>query len=87
MNSLIRLLHRDTQGVVLKKTASGSITMTPTSSNGSGNWTGNSLTGTMTSITNPGNAYVLNKGSQGVGFYKLSASGTIDANQWTQGWE
>ena len=69
------------QGVVLKKTASGSITMTPTSSNGSGNWTGNSLTGTMTSITNPGNAYVLNKGAGGVGFYRLSDTGTIGANK------
>ena len=70
------------QGVVLKQTASGSITMTPTSSNGSGNWTGNSLTGTMTSITNPGNAYVLNyKAATGAGFYKLSASGTIGANK------
>ena len=70
------------QGVVLKKTASGNITMTPTSSNGSGDYSGNSLTGTMTSITNPGNAYVLNyKAATGAGFYKLSASGTIGANK------
>ena len=70
------------QGVVLKKTASGSITMTPTSSNSSDDYSGNSLVGTMTNITNPGNAYVLNyKAATGAGFYKLSASGTIDANK------
>ena len=70
------------QGVVLKKTTSGSITMTPTSSNGSGDYSGNSLTGTMTNITNPGNAYVLNyKAAKGAGFYKLSSGGTIGANK------
>ena len=70
------------QGVVLKKTASGSITMTPTSSNSSDDYSGNSLTGTMTSITNPGNAYVLNyKAATGAGFYKLSSGGTIGANK------
>ena len=68
------------QGVVLKSTAA-SITMTPNASASAGDYSTNSLTGTMTSITNPGNAYVLNKGSQGVGFYKLSASGTIGANK------
>ncbi len=68
------------QGVVLKSTAA-SITMTPNASASAGDYSGNSLIGTMTSITNPGYAYVLNKGSQGVGFYKLSASGTIDANK------
>ena len=70
------------QGVVLKKTASGSITMTPTSSNSSDDYSGNSLVGTMTSITNPGNAYVLNyKAATGAGFYKLKATGTIGANK------
>ena len=68
------------QGVVLKSTAA-SITMTPNASASAGDYSTNSLTGTMTSITNPGNAYVLNKDSQGVGFYKLSTSGTIDANK------
>ena len=68
------------QGVVLKN-SSASITMTSTTSESSDDYSGNSLIGTMTSITNPGNAYVLNKDSQGVGFYKLSASGTIDANK------
>ena len=69
------------QGVVLKKTTSGSITMTPTSSNSSDDYSGNSLVGTMTNITNPGNAYVLNKKEAGIGFYKLSATGTIGANK------
>ena len=73
------------QGVVLKKTASGSITMTPTSSNSSDDYSGNSLVGTMTNITNPGNAYVLNyKAATGVGFYKLKSAidgGTIGANK------
>lgn len=35
----------------------------------------------MSTITNPGNAYVLNKGSQGIGFYKLSESGIITAGK------
>ena len=68
------------QGVVLKN-SSASITMTPTTSESSDDYSGNSLIGTMTSITNPGNAYVLNKDSQGVGFYKLSTGGTIGANK------
>ena len=37
--------------------------------------------GTTASIENPGNAYVLNKGSQGVGFYKLADGKTIGANK------
>ena len=69
------------QGVVLKSTAA-SITMTPNASASAGDYSGNSLVGTMTSITNPGNAYVLNyKAATGAGFYKLSASGTIGANK------
>ena len=70
------------QGVVLKKTTSGSITMTPTSSNSSDDYSGNSLVGTMTNITKPGNASVLNyKEATGAGFYKLSSGGTIGANK------
>ena len=43
---------------------------------------GNSLVGTSHSISNPGNAYVLNyKTSRGVAFYKLSSTGTIGANK------
>ena len=68
------------QGVVLKST-SGSITMTRTNATPAGDFSGNSLTGTMSRLTNPGNAYVLNKGTNGVGFYRLASSGTIGANK------
>ena len=68
------------QGVVLKST-SGSITMTRTHTAPAGDCSGDSLTGTMSSLTNPGNAYVLNKGTNGVGFYRLASSGTIGANK------
>ena len=69
------------EGVVLKNTTTGSITMTlDTETTPAGDFTGNSLKGTMTSITNPGNAYVLN-GKNGAGFYKLSDGGTIGANK------
>jgi hypothetical protein len=82
MTEITDRIVKSGQGVVLKKTASGSITMTPTSSNSSGDYSDNSLVGTMTNITNPGNAYVLNyKAATGAGFYKLSASGTIGANK------
>ena len=69
------------KGVVLKNTTTGSITMTKTETAPNVDYSGSSLTGTMTSITNPGNAYVLNNGTQGVGFYKLSSGGTIGANK------
>ena len=72
------------KGVVLKNTTTSSITMTPTATDSEGDYSGNSLTGTMTSITNPnpGHTYVLGKKDDtGVGFYKLSDSGTIGANK------
>ncbi|GEM_PF-3157977 len=81
MTEITDRIVKSGQGVVLKKTTSGSITMTPTSSNSSDNYSGNSLVGTMTNITNPGNAYVLSKKNGVVGFYKLSGSGTIGANK------
>ena len=68
------------QGVVLKST-SGSITMTRTNAAPAGDFSRNSLTGTMSSLTNPGKAYVLNRGANGVGFYRLASSGTIGANK------
>lgn len=80
MTEITDRIVKSGQGVVLKN-SSASITMTPTTSESSDDYSGNSLIGTMTSITDPGNAYVLNKGSKGVGFYKLSGSGTIDANK------
>ncbi len=76
------------QGVVLKQTtessnATATVVMLPTTSSSTFDYSGNnSLTGTMTSITNPGNAYVLNyKEATGVGFYKLSDTGTIGAQK------
>ena len=66
------------EGVVLKSNT-GSITLTPTIA--TADYKGNSLVGTTASIENPGNAYVLNKGSQGVGFYKLADGKTIGANK------
>ena len=74
------------EGVVLKQATESSeptttITMTlDTETTPAGDFSANSLQGTMTSITNPGNAYVLN-GKNGAGFYKLSSSGTIGANK------
>ena len=81
MNEITDGIVKRGEGVVLKSN-SASITMTPIASAGTGDWTDNSLTGTMTSITNPGNAYVLNKkDGTGVGFYRLSSGGTIGANK------
>ncbi len=70
------------QGVVLKST-SASIIMTPSNDASAGTYTGNSLTGTTSSISNPnyGSIYVLNKKEAGIGFYKLSSGGTIGANK------
>ena len=73
------------QGVVLKNTTGSSITMTPTASAGTDNYSGNSLAGTMTEIntTSANNYYVLNyKAATGAGFYKLSnTSEKIGANK------
>lgn len=70
------------QGVVLKSLTSGNIVMTKVASGSSDDYSGNSLTGTGVAITNPGNAYGLSyKPSSGVGFYKLSSTGTIGANK------
>jgi hypothetical protein len=65
------------EGVVLK-TTSASIIPAYSASGSATSYSDNDLEGTMTSITNPGNAYVLNyKAATGVGFYKLSNTGTI----------
>ena len=66
------------EGVVLKSN-SESITLA-SALESTGDFTGNSLTGTMTEIENPGNAYVLTTGAQGTGFYKLGSGETIGAN-------
>lgn len=64
---------------VILKSSSSSITLTPATTTAT--LEGNHLVGTATAITNPGNAYVLNKGAKGVGFYKLRSTGTIGANK------
>ena len=75
------------QGVVLKNNNTGNlatvnIVMTKTDDESSDDYSGNSLKGTGVAISNPGNAYVLNyKPSEGVGFYRLSSTGTILANR------
>ena len=79
------------EGVVLKQATESSdaaTTIAMTLALGSsGDFSTNSLKGTTISIPNPGNAYVLNNGSAGVGFYKLAAYnestgvGTIGANK------
>ena len=80
-----RIVKKD-QGVVLKQVtastdATTTITMTKTETIPAGDFSNNSLTGTMTSIPNPSNAYVLSNGDNGVGFYKLSDGGSIGANK------
>ena len=65
---------------VILKSSAATITLTPATTTQT--LSGNMLQGTTAELTGAaGNIYVLNKGSQGVGFYKLSASGTIDANK------
>ena len=66
-------------GVVIKST-SDSI-LPESSASASSDTNANSLTGTMKTITNPGNAYVLSKGNAGVGFYRLKDTGTIGAHK------
>ena len=61
--------------VVLKSTGTPVMTLTTASSSDT---QGNDLVGTSATITNPGNAYVLNNGTDGVGFYKLASTGTIE---------
>ena len=82
MTEITGSIVKSGQGVVLKST-SGCIIMSPSNSGGTGDYSDNSLEGTMSEITNAGtnNYYVLNNGSKGVGFYKLSSGGTIGAGK------
>ncbi|MBR7052140.1 MAG: leucine-rich repeat domain-containing protein [Bacteroidaceae bacterium] len=68
------------EGVVLKS-KSGSIPLNYSAIGNATGYEGNELRGTMTRIANPGNAYVLNKKSAGVGFYRLSALGNVGAHK------
>jgi hypothetical protein len=71
------------EAVILKSTSASSITLASAASPSATSYTDNDLKGTMTDITNPdyGHIYVLNKGTQGVGFYKLKSGKTIGANK------
>ena len=66
--------------VILKSTA-GTITMTLTSTASGNDFTSNSLEGVWDAAgltaADPSTTYVLNNGSQGVGFYKLAAGKTL----------
>jgi len=66
--------------VILKSTA-GTITMTLTSTASSNDFSGNSLLGVSDAAgltaADPSTTYVLNDGSQGVGFYRLQSGETI----------
>lgn len=87
MTEIVDRIVTKGQGVVLKNNSTGdfatvNIVMTKTDDGSSDDYSGNSLKGTGVAISNPGNAYVLNyKSSEGVGFYRLSSTGTIPANR------
>ena len=68
------------QGVVLKSTDANIVLLTSDTQSAT-SYATNSLTGTDTQITNPGNAYALGYANSILGFYKLSASGTIKAHK------
>ena len=68
------------QGVVLKSTTED-VSLSYSEMASSADYSQNSLTGTDVDMTNPGNAYVLNSKTSGLGFYKLSAEGKIRANK------
>ena len=68
------------QGVVLKSTDANVVLLTSDTQSAT-SYANNSLKGTDTQITNPGNAYVLANGNSVLGFHKLSAGGTIKAHK------
>ena len=70
---------------VILKSNSANIFLTSSNSGttSEGGYDDNSLRGTTTTIPNPkyGQTYVLNKGENGIGFYKLRSTGTIGAHK------
>lgn len=64
---------------VILKSSSPTITLTKISASSSNDYTNNSLRGVSSAdgYTSSGNYYVLNKGSHGVGFYKLKSGKII----------
>ena len=70
-----KIVNKNTP-VVLKSTGTPVMTLTTATSSDTQE---NNLVGTSATITNPGNAYVLNyTAADGVGFYKLASTGTIE---------
>ena len=70
------------QAVVLKSTVGGELEMEETPDDATGDYTGNELKGTTEAINGNGKIYVLNYTQEnGVGFYQLSANGTLGANK------
>ena len=68
------------QGVLLKS-ATEDVSLAYSEEESSIDYSTNCLLGSDIEITNPGNAYVLNSQTSGLGFYKLSADGKIRANK------
>ena len=67
---------------VVLKSSSASIEPLYSATASADDYADNDLLGTMKRITNPGNAYVLNKkGDADVGFYRLKSTGTIGAHK------
>ena len=65
---------------VILKSSAATITLTPAATTQT--LSGNQLQGTTAEMSGAaGNIYVLNKGTNGVGFYKLKSTGTIGANK------
>ena len=86
MNKIDDGIVKSGNGVVLKNTTTGSLTMTKTEETATGNFEDNSLNGTMERKNKEdlgtGTIYVLfYQESAGVGFYKLADDGYLDANK------
>ena len=65
---------------VILKSSAANITLTPATTTET--LAGNVLVGTTAEMNgSAGNIYVLNKGTNGVGFYKLNAAGTLAAGK------
>ena len=70
------------QGVILRSNAPYFfLTSCDEATASESGYEGNSLTGTAATITNPGDAYTLDKKSAGIGFYRLSNTETIPAGK------
>ena len=82
MNKIADGIVKSGEGVVLKATK-GNLAMTKTETEPTGNFTTNSLKGTLTGFTGNenGTIYVLNGNEKGAGFYKLDENGRLAKNK------